>query len=86
METKVKENHDKATIVNGVVLTEDAINQLRDFQEEENHVLKISIADIHETIKILAVNIDEIDSRIDLTDHIRNLAYLIDKLRLLMKP
>lgn len=60
--TKVNENSEKATIVNGVVLTKKAISRLAVLQEHNNDQLDDSSRIIADAICFIANYLDDVDS------------------------
>ncbi len=58
MEPKVQENHEKATIIDGVVLTDKCLHQLESLQENDNEGLRMCRETMADAISAIAILFD----------------------------
>jgi len=88
MDTNLKENFEKVTLVGDVVLTPKALLQLKAMQEHDNGMLIWMRDNIADTICAITYQMDSIDPKkiLEIKDALSGLAYLRDGLKDLAKP
>ena len=84
--TKIKETNEKATIIDGVVLTEKALKELEFVQNNDNDMLDSHCNNIADAICFLAKESDTIVKKEETTDIMISLAYVRDFLQKIRKP
>lgn len=89
MTTNLEENSEKATIINGVVLTGKAVNRLKEFQSNNNEIIGSIREYMADAICIMAINMDYSRDKEDqekLKRTIADLSYVRDYFDDLRKP
>lgn len=88
MTTNVQKTTESATIVNGVVLTDEAINTLHSRQTENNGVLNSELEGISNIVCFIGSSYDSLneDEQEACMEHIRFLSSLRDWLKTIKKP
>lgn len=78
-----KKQSKKAVIIDGVVLTDDTIKQLKNFQESDNYMITYFREHLADAICCITTNVGVSD---DLKELIEELSYLRGFLKNLRKP
>ena len=76
----------KANILNGAVLTDTALHELNEAQDENNSLMKAHIASIEDAICFISEYSDRIDQPEEILDIINRIAYARKFLIQLKKP
>lgn len=85
---KPETNSENCTVVNGVILTDKAINRLKEFQEHDNEMLKDASRVLADAVCLIARHYDDISAEErGVVDYLMfELTFVRDNINELVKP